>query len=561
MRLLGLLAQVSALRLATAILASVLSGVAELGAIVCVLESFRTGAVLWWQFACVALFSVLIGRYSRASVSKLAAQSIVRMRRRLVRSVLHVPLLDLERIGLTRLLVAFTGDLVSVASAVRNLASLAASSAILLACLAYIGWLSPAIMLVTALLCVLCIGGAVILRRLERRHRHSGREAWDRVVRVYGLVLEGVKQLKLNRPLARLVLLSFEHRMREHQQSASSRSRYSDLVATWIQAMFYVILGTAVFGPFGNAQLKLEFGLLALLQIRRPLRSLVADSSAFADASVAFQRITQIGLKLSEDDSVRDGARHAPPSSRTWRSLNLKGVLFRYGGGNRKDNFAVGPLEMTLRPGELVFIAGGNGSGKTTLVKVLTGLYPPTSGTIRFDGVAVDERNVHWYRSKFAVVFADFCLFEGVADLQPDALDQQAEQLAVRLKLSRWMLAAPESSGKWTALSSGERRRIALVKAVLEDRPILVFDEWAADQDHRYKDFFYEEFLPKMRDSGKLVVAISHDERYFHAADRVLWLERGETPTWRSPSSFGKAAEVIPNLREPGAETATAIDK
>src|SRR5208283_2512309 len=143
MRLLGLLAQVSALRLATAILASVLSGVAELGAIVCVLESFRTGAVLWWQFACVALFSVVIGRYSRASVSKLASQSIVRMRRRLVRSVLHVPLLDLERIGLTRLLVAFTGDLVSVASAVRNLASLSTSSAILLACLAYIGWLAP----------------------------------------------------------------------------------------------------------------------------------------------------------------------------------------------------------------------------------------------------------------------------------------------------------------------------------------------------------------------------------------------------------------------------------
>jgi putative ATP-binding cassette transporter len=561
MRLLGLLAQVSALRLATAILASVLSGVAELGAIVCVLESFRTGAVLWWQFACVALFSVVIGRYSRASVSKLASQSIVRMRRRLVRSVLHVPLLDLERIGLTRLLVAFTGDLVGVASAVRNLASLSTSSAILLACLAYIGWLAPAIMLVTALLCVVCIGGAVVLRRLEREHRHSGREAWDRVVRVYGMVLEGVKQLKLNRPLARLVLLSFEHRMREQQQSGGTRSRYSDLVATWIQAMFYVILGTAVFGPFGNAQLKVEFGLLALLQIRRPLRSLIADSSAFADASVAFQRISEIGLKLSEDDSVREGARRAPPSSRVWRSLNLKGVQFRYGGGDRKDNFAVGPLEMTLRPGELVFIAGGNGSGKTTLIKVLTGLYPPTSGTIRFDGVAVDERNIHWYRSKFAAVFADFCLFEGVADLPPDALDHQAEQLALRLKISRWMLAAPESSDKWTALSSGERRRIALLKAVLEDRPILVFDEWATDQDHRYKDFFYEEFLPKMRDSGKLVVAISDDERYFHAADRVLWLERGEAPTWRSPSSFGKAEEVIPNSREPGAETATAIDK
>ena len=561
MRLLGLLAQVSALRLATAILTSVLSGFAELGATVCVLESFRSGAVLWWQFVSVAVFSVVIGRYSRASVSRLASQSIVRMRRRLVRSVLHVPLLDLERIGLTRLLIAFTGDLASVASAVRNLASLSANSAILVACLAYIGWIAPKIMLVTALLCATCIGGAVVLRRLERRHRHSGREAWDRVVRVFGMVLEGVKQLKLNRPLARLVLLSFEHRVREQQQSASTRTRYSDLIATWIQAMFYLILGIAVFGPFGNAQLKLEFGVLALLQIRRPLRSLIVDSSALADASVAFQRITEIGLKLSGDDSVREGPRHAPPVPRHWRSLHLRAVQFRYGGGRRKDDFALGPLEMKLRPGELIFIAGANGSGKTTLVKVLTGLYPPTSGTIRFDGAAVDERNIHWYRSNFAVVFADFCLFEGVADLQPDGLGHQAEQLAVRLKLNRRVLAALGSSGDWTALSSGERRRIALLKAVLENRPILVFDEWAADQDHRYKDFFYGEFLPKMRDSGKLVVAISHDERYFHTADRVLWLERGEAPAWREPSSFLTAEEVIPNSPEPGAETATATDK
>jgi ABC-type siderophore export system fused ATPase/permease subunit len=104
-------------------------------------------------------------------------------------------------------------------------------------------------------------------------------------------------------------------------------------------------------------------------------------------------------------------------------------------------------------------------------------------------------------------------------------------------------------------LSSGERRRIALLKAVLENRPILVFDRWAADQDHRYKDFFYQEFLPLMRDSGKLIIAASHDEQYFHKADRVLWLERGTPPTWRSPSSFGTAVEVIPGLGDPGAQT------
>jgi putative pyoverdin transport system ATP-binding/permease protein len=559
MKLLRLLAQGSRLQLATAILASVLSGVAELGATICVLESFRSGAVLWWQFALVALFSLVIGRYSRSALGRLASKSIVRMRRRLVRSALHVPLQDLERIGSSRLLIAFTSDLVSVASTVRNLASLSASSAILLGCLAYIGWFSRAIMIVTALLCLVCIGGAVILRRLERQHHQATREAWDGVVRVYSMVLDGVKQLKINRSLARQVLLSFEHRVHEQQQYSGARGRYSDLVATWTQAMFYVILGTAVFGPFGNAQLKVEFALLALLQIRRPLRSLISDSSAFADASVAFQRITELGLKVSESDRAPAAAERPPAESLDWRTLSFKGVKFRYEGA--KADFALGPLEMTFRPGELVIVAGGNGSGKTTFAKLFTGLYAPTAGVIRVDGVAVRGQNVNKYRGRFAAIFGEFCLFEGVADLQVDRLDLQAEQLAARLKLSRWMLGEPEASGKRTTLSSGERRRIALLKAVLEDRPIFVFDEWAIDQDSQFKNFFYEEFLPTMRDSGKLIIAISGDETYFHVADRVLWLERGAPPAWRDPSSFPKALGATREISENGVGAMTSMNR
>jgi putative ATP-binding cassette transporter len=554
MRLLRLLAQVSALHLALAIFVSALSGITAMSAIILVLESFRSDNVLWWQFASVAVFSVVIGRYSRVTLGRLAGKSIVRLRRRLVRSVLRVPLIDLERIGPTRLLVTFTTDLVGVGSAVRNLASLFASAAFLLVLLAYIGWLSPTIMIVTALLCVLCIGGAVVLRGLEKRPQRLSREAWDRVLHIYNMVLDGVKELKLNRPLSRRVLMSFEERVFEHRQASGARARYSDLVVAWIQAMFYVILGTVIFGPFGeNAQLNLGFGILALLQIRRPLLSLVVDSRAFAEASVALQRIMEVGFTLSKDE--RDGVQHTPPPSRTWRSLKLHDVLFKYQLGNTEESFSLGPLAITFHPREIVFIAGGNGSGKTTLVKVLTGLYAPTSGTILFDGNTVDGDAARWYRSKFAAVFSDFYLFDGVADTQHDELDDEAKQLAVRLKLNRWMLAAPESSSKSTASSSGERRRVALLNAILEDRPVFVFDEWAADQDPQFKDIFYLEILPLLRESGKLVVVISHDERYFHTADRVLWLERGEPPIWRSPSSFAGTLGAVRDLGQRGTET------
>ena len=202
----------------------------------------------------------------------------------------------------------------------------------------------------------------------------------------------------------------------------------------------------------------------------------------------------------------------------------------------------MGPLDLTLRPGEIVFVAGGNGSGKTTFAKILTGLYPPSSGSIRLDDTIIEDDGVRRFRSKFSVVFADFCLFEGVADLRPQQVAKEAERLAVRLKLEQWMLSTTESSG--ATLSSGERRRLALLMALLEDRPILVFDEWAADQDPRYKDLFYKEILPRIRDSGKLVVVISHDERYFGTADRVLWLERGKLPVWRTPASFAGSLEA-----------------
>lgn len=539
MRLLRLLSQNSAWQLAIAVFASVLSGIAQLGATICVLEVFRSGRVVWWEFALVAALAVLIGRFSRGTVARLTAQSIVRMRRRLVRSVLHLPLLELEAIGPTRLSVAFTSDLVNVASAVRNLASLSANSAILIGCFGYIGWLSIHEMLVTGSLCLITIGGAVFLRFLEKRYRHGTREAWDRVLTVFRMLLDGIKQLKVNRSLARRVLLSFEESVREHQRAAAGRSRYSELVETWIQSMFYVILGVAVFGPYGaEASLRLGFGLLIVLQIRRPLRALIADSAAFSDAQVAFERLSELGLTLAERRREPDDPQRAPALSRDWRRLDLQGVYFKYGDESSKDGFSLGPMEMTLTRGEVVFIAGGNGSGKTTLVKVLAGLYPPTGGTIQLDGINVDEHNLHWYRRKFAVVFSDFCLFEGVADLQLDDLGSDLNWLTARLKLDRRMLTEPASQNESTPLTSGERARIALLRAVVEDRPVFIFDEWAIDQDHVYKEFFYREFLPKLRNARKLVVVVSDDERYFHTADRLLWLERGESPVWRSPSSF-----------------------
>jgi putative ATP-binding cassette transporter len=204
---------------------------------------------------------------------------------------------------------------------------------------------------------------------------------------------------------------------------------------------------------------------------------------------------------------------------------------------------------LALSRGEIVFVAGGNGSGKTTFAKIVTGLYTPTEGTIQFNGTTIDQRYLRWYRKKFAAVFADYSLFEGAADLRPDELlGRNTDWLLTRLAFSRETLLTPAAFRNSAPLPSGERRRIALLRAVVEDRPVMVFDEWAADQDPAYKEFFYMEFLPRMRAARKLLIVISEDERYFHTADRVLWLERGERPIWRSPSSFATRVGVAPEV-------------
>ena len=547
MRLLQLLSQVSMLKLAFAIFSSVISGFATMGALICVFESLRTGEILWWQFSLVAAFAMGTRELARISLNQVAAKSLLRLRQRLVRSVLHVPLLELEHIGSSRLMVALTGDIASVAPAVRNLVSICSSAAFLVACVGYLFWLTPKRAVVVAILLLVSIVVAVILRRLETNQRHATRLAWDRIVRVFTMLIDGVKQLKLNRHLARQVLRSFKDRASLQMHSGGRRLRQSDVVGTWVQFMFYVILGSAVFGPFSDeASLKrgYGYGLLALLHIRGPLRSLITDSRAFVEASVALKRIANLGLMLSEDQE-HDHLHRLPGADREWHSLELRDVLFRYDSGSSADEFTLGPIDLSLKSGEVVFIAGGNGAGKTTLAKVLTGLYPVGEGAIHFDGIEVNEDTVGWYRSKFSAVFADFCLFEGIVDLREKDVAAAIERIAASLKLDPSKLVPGQSMAAGTPLSAGERGRVALLMALLEERPILVFDEWAAEQDPRYKDLFYMEIIPRLRGIGKLIVVISHDDRYFSAADRILWLERGEPPIWRSPDSFGEPPRAI----------------
>jgi putative pyoverdin transport system ATP-binding/permease protein len=194
---------------------------------------------------------------------------------------------------------------------------------------------------------------------------------------------------------------------------------------------------------------------------------------------------------------------------------------------NEERGFLLGPISLALRPGEITYIVGGNGSGKSTLAKLITGLYFPLDGAVRLNGVAITPQNSEWYRQHFSAIFTDFHLFESYLGFSQSNLDSEVEDYLRQLQLDH-KVQVNNGVLSTTQLSQGQRKRLALLTAYLEDRPGYLFDEWASDQEPLFRDLFYKQILVKLKERGKTVIVITHDDRYFHLADHLVKLDYGK---------------------------------
>jgi putative pyoverdin transport system ATP-binding/permease protein len=208
------------------------------------------------------------------------------------------------------------------------------------------------------------------------------------------------------------------------------------------------------------------------------------------------------------------------------KEIELHSVSFQYTDEDGDPMFLMGPVDLTIRQGEVLFIVGGNGCGKSTLLKLLTGLYfPLAGGQITLDNQTVTYDTYQTYRELFSIIFTDFHLFHklyGIDSVNEDHVKQLLKEMDLQNKTDY-------ADDRFTNidLSTGQRKRLAYISALLEDKPILVFDEWAADQDPTYRKLFYERFLDDLRAMKKTVIAVTHDDNYFDMADRVIRMEEG----------------------------------
>ena len=232
-------------------------------------------------------------------------------------------------------------------------------------------------------------------------------------------------------------------------------------------------------------------------------------------------------MTLAQPKRLSDEGRAMPGKRISWQEIELSGVTHSYYREREASSFTLGPISATISRGELIFLVGGNGSGKTTLAKLLCGLYIPESGSLLLDGKPVTDLTRDQYRQLFSVVFSDFYLFEKLHGLEALNLDTRAAHYIARLQLEH-KVEVRGGELSTVDLSQGQRKRLALLTAYLEDRSIYIFDEWAADQDPVFREIFYYELLPELKAKGKTVVVISHDDRYYGMADRVVKLDYGQ---------------------------------
>ena len=503
-------------------------------------------------FVALCLVTLLGRLVSQALLLDLMRRSVTRLSMLLSRQILAAPLRRLEEIGFPRILAVLTGDVPSISQALNTLPMLFINLTLIVGALTYLGWLSLPLLGVVLGFLVLVLVIQRVLMAQAIRHIRLAREGQDKLTGHFRSLMEGVKELKMHRPRCD----AFVNRVLQATiDGLEQHSKVGQLVFATASSLgrllLLILIGLLLFvAPVFHAtdSETLTGFTLVLIFLMVPLQGMGGVIPILSRAGIALQKIQAMGLLLSGGEdrhphfkgSTASEMPVGPPQPRDeenlplvnpqpplhWQSVEVVGATYTYR-TDEGEGFVLGPIDLTLRPGELVFLSGGNGSGKTTLSKLLLGLYTPDAGEIRLDGQPVTEASRERYRHHFSVVFNDFYLFESLLGLDLPALDDKARQFLVRLRLDR-VVQVKDGVLSTTNLSQGQRKRLALLTAYLEDRPIYVFDEWAADQDPQFKEVFYTQMLPELKARGKGVFVISHDDRYYHVADRVLRLEDGK---------------------------------
>ncbi len=526
MRVLRLLSNHSPYFLIITIILGLISGIS--GAMLVVLIKETVTALSESDYATYfALFCLVLTIsefFSQALLVRLYQNAIFHVREQLIDRILKSSLSRLESIGASPLYSALTDDVSAISQATLNLPVLVINTTVVISVFAYLAWLSVEAQAGAVVFLVLGTFIYESLRRVALQYFRRSRLEQETLFEHFRGLTTGIKDLKLDAELTQSYIGT------DYRKSAMTYRGYNVAAFSYLffggsagRIFLFLYIGFLLYFLRDDLNLSLEVvagACLAILFLRGPIEWIFTYIPMYAKANIALSRQEHLGL---EDDGEADIRRGQVP---TPHLIELKNLTHSYFDVHRRRNFDLGPINLTLRSGEVHFLIGGNGSGKSTLAKILAGLYAASGGNVRVNGeVDITPELVPTYRQFVAATFQDSFLFPAPPIIGDDM--QRARDLLERLRLTQKVSIENGRYSTITALSEGQKKRLLLLEALLKDRPIYIFDEWAADQDPHFRVLFYQEILPELRERGKIVIVISHDDAYYHVADQIIRLDYG----------------------------------
>ncbi|GMV28823.1 MAG: hypothetical protein AMXMBFR59_09480 [Rhodanobacteraceae bacterium] len=474
-----------------------------------------------YSLACLGV--IVIRTLSNASSEFVAANASVRHRIHIYHRIRALPIDALEKIGPSRLINFLNIDIPTITQAAMNVPSIFISSVTVLGLLAYVFFVNAHVFVFVVLALVVGIATYQLPMRFASRYFRRGRQQYDQIQEgVRGLIF-GAAELKVH---SDKVNAFFESELqtpelRRLRDILIGNSLFV-LVRSYGQMLSFIVIGVVVFHlPYAyDVSVDETFAVvMALLYLTGPVATLLGAMGEVRIGVVALEKVQEIYGELYEEENTNTAT--IVPG---WKTFRADDLVYEHVGDGR--TFRLGPVSVGFERGQISYIVGGNGSGKTTLCKCLSLHYRPQQGSVSFDDQVIDAHSLESARQNVSTVYSNFYLFKSLYG-STRALDQaEIERYLDYLELTG-KVSVVNGSFSTTALSDGQRKRLALLAALLENRDLCVFDEWAADQDPRFKETFYCTILPDLKKAGKVVIVITHDDRYFPFADQLIHMEDG----------------------------------
>lgn len=491
-------------------------------------------------FAAIILIFVWTKRSLALAVIDISQNIFWRFRKQILKSVLHTTY-DRLLNNKSEIHAAIISDVGILTQASMSIINFVTSAIIVTACFIYIVSISPLLFGITMLTAVAGVSIYWIGSRKIIIHLKIVRRLEEDFVENYQAIINGFKEIYMEPEKGRFL---YDHKIEKISQEACrsiaialNRLLNNSQVG---QILYYILISSIllVFSVVLGLNVKsIVAFVFTLMYLFGSIETIMVLFPQMLRAKVAYNHLTGLNERLAEYQSEISVASTMRMSREEFSNITIRGLKFSY--RSDRDAFGIGPADLDIQRGEIIFLYGGNGAGKTTFMNSIIGLYAPSAGEIRLNDVIVNTENYPIYRTLFSVVFSDFYLFKEI--MEADKFDNDKFEVYLNLfELETTLKAGNRICDK--DLSTGQRKRLALILALMEEKPILVMDEWAADQDPYFRNKFYTKLLPSIKEDGFTVIAITHDDKYYHCADKLYKMEAGQLVNQKTRSYLTQAS-------------------